>query len=182
MNSLHIYYVKNEYIEFLRNFDKKVTIIKDSEKQRPYIGIVFQIKEFKYFAPFSSPEKDEKGDITENYKKYFSQSGNITYERIENLKYGIIRLNNMIPLPDSEIVCFDIDEIEDDKYKLILKDQFIYCDNNKDKILKKASKLYKMVTIYKNTHFIDISCNFKLLESRMLEYIAIKEAAATIEE
>jgi hypothetical protein len=39
MNSLHIYYVKNEYIEFLRNFDKKVTIIKDSEKQRPYIGI-----------------------------------------------------------------------------------------------------------------------------------------------
>jgi protein AbiQ len=175
MTILGIYHVQEEYIKYLRKFDKKVTIIKDSGKSRPFVGIVYQINEFKYFAPFSSPEKDENGNITEEYKKYFNKNNVPAYERISDLKYGVILINNMIPIPESELIFFKIDDIQDENYKNILKDQFIYCDDNKQKIIDKAFKLYKLVVKNKQPHFANISCKFKLLEKKCLEYQGMKE-------
>lgn len=184
METLKIYHVQERYIKYLRNFDNKVTIVKDRGKARPYVGIVFQINQYKYFAPFSSPEKNEDGEINEEYRLHYSKNNNITYEKIENLKYGTIKINNMIPIPESQLIYFEINDIQDEKYREILEDQFIYCDNNKVRILNKANKLYKMVTIYKNVHFVGISCNFKLLEEKCLEYQqtieTVKEAAQSI--
>jgi protein AbiQ len=177
MDTLKIYHVKEEYIKYLRIFDNKVTIVKDEGKARPYVGIVFEINEYKYFAPFSSPEKDSNGEINEEYKKRYGKNSIVTYEKIEDLKYGTIKINNMIPIHESQLIYFKIDDIIDEKYRNILQDQFIYCDNNKERILNKANKLYKLVTIYKNAHFISVSCNFKLLEQKCLEYQQIIEVA-----
>ncbi len=170
MDTLKIYHVNEEYIKYLRNFDKKVTIVKETGKARPYVGIVFEINEFKYFAPFSSPEKDSNGNLTEEYIRCFKSNSQVTYEKIENLKYGTIQINNMIPIPDSELISFEIDDIEDINYKRILEDEFIYCDDNKVRIIKKAQKLYRYVDVSKNPHFVNISCNFKLLEKKCKEY------------
>lgn len=175
MEKLKIYHVTEEYIRYLRNFDNKVTIIKDYGKARPYVGEVFQINQFKYFAPFSSPEKDNDGNLTEDYKKYYKKNNNPTYEKIEDLKYGTIQINNMIPVSEQELIYFEIEQIEDENYKVILSDQFIYCDNNKERIINKAKKLYKYVVISKNPHFANLSCNFKLLEQRCKEYESIKQ-------
>jgi len=189
MNILKIYHVQEEYIKFLRKYDDKVTIIKEHGKPRPYVGIVYEINGFKYFAPFSSPEKDDDGNLTEDYKKCFSRNSNPTYEKIEELKYGTIQINNMIPVPETELIYFEIDNIEDKNYRTILKDQFVYCDNNKERILNKANKLYKMVTVFKQPHFVGLSCRFKLLEQKCKEYEyakriekqALEEALATKE-
>lgn len=182
MDILGIFHVQKDYINYLRIFDKKVTIIKDEGMLRPFVGIVFNINGFNYFAPFSSPEKDLNGDLTESYIKYFDKDNNPTYERIEDLKYGIIRINNMIPVANSQLIRFNIEAIEDENYKNILKDQFIYCNNNKTRIFDKSTKLYKLVSVKKVFHYINLSCNFKLLEQKCLEYEQqkIEEAAQLI--
>lgn len=182
MDSFKIYYVQDDYVKFLRSFDDKVTIIKEAGKSRPFVGIIYTINDFKYFAPFSSPEKDEDGNITQEYKNYFKKNNNPTYERIEDLKYGIIRINNMIPIPESEIINFEIDDIQDENYKQILQDQFIYCNNNKTRILHKANKLYNQVTIKKVRHYIQLSCNYSLLEAKCMEYIMLKEVASVAQQ
>lgn len=48
---MRIYRIKDEYIDFLRKYDEKVS--KNKEETRPFVGIVFEINNFKYFAPLS---------------------------------------------------------------------------------------------------------------------------------
>ena len=168
--SLKFYHINEEYIKYLRTYDQKVTLVKNAGKERPYIGIVFKINEYSYFAPLSSPKKNEHGELTEKYKRKFKKSGSPLFEKIEDLKYGTIQINNMIPVPQSELVTFDIEDEKDEDYKSVLKDQFIYIDNNEARILKKAQKLYQYVTEKKIPAFVGLSCEFKLLEQKCDEY------------
>lgn len=55
---MKLYYIKNNYIEYLRQFDIKVA--ENKKESRPYIGIVLQIESIKYYAPFSSPKPKHK--------------------------------------------------------------------------------------------------------------------------
>ena len=51
---LKIYYLDENYINYLRKFDTKVAYNKN--QTRPYIGIVYTFNGFNYFAPLSSPK------------------------------------------------------------------------------------------------------------------------------
>jgi len=168
--SLKICHINEDYIKYLMNFDHKVTLVKDSGKMRPYVGVVFVIGTYKYFAPLSSPKKGKDGSLTEKYKNKFSKNSSPLYERIENLKYGTLQLNNMIPVPESELIEFDIETEQDADYKTVLKDQFIYIDNHKERIVKKANRLYGFVTKSKIEAFVNMSCEFKMLETKCDEY------------
>jgi len=164
--SLKFYHINEEYIKYLRTFDSKVTLVKDKGKERPYVGIVFTIGDYQYFAPLSSPKKDGNGNLTEKYKNKFRKNSSPLFEKIEDLKYGTLQINNMIPVPKSELILFDIETEENKHYKSVLKDQFIYIDNHKSRIIKKAHNLYKFVTEKKIQTFINMSCDFKLLERK----------------
>ena len=54
MKRLKIYFVNDDYIDYLRKFDTKVAYNKG--RNRPYIGVVFTYKNFLYFSPLSSPK------------------------------------------------------------------------------------------------------------------------------
>ena len=54
MEKLKLYFIDDNYIEYLRKFDKKVAYNKIPN--RPYIGVVYTYNNFKYFAPLSSPK------------------------------------------------------------------------------------------------------------------------------
>lgn len=153
---LNFYTVSDKYIEYLYQFDKKIPYNKNNK--RPYIGIVFQIEEFNYFAPLFSPK--------ESHSKY---SDNPTYMRI-GTSYGIIRFNNMIPVPVSELKYININSIEDKKYRMLLISQNHFIKLNSEKIFKKALKLYNWVTINPKEFFVNLSCNFKLLEEKSKLY------------
>jgi protein AbiQ len=168
---LKFYHINKLYVNYLREFDNKVTLIKNSGKLRPYIGIVYKIDNYEYFAPLSSPKKDSNGNLLESYKNKYRNNPNPLYEQIDHLKYGTIQINNMIPVPSIELKEFDIKKEQDVKYKSVLLDQLIYIDNHKEKILKKANRLYEFVTKHKITKFIQLSCDFKLLEGKCDEYI-----------
>lgn len=133
IDKLNFYTVSNEYIEYLYQFDKKVPYNKDAK--RPYIGVVLKIKDINYFAPLFSPKK--------SHLKY---SDNPTYMKIGS-NYGIVRFNNMIPVPLDELKYININNIKDRKYRMLLISQNHFIKLHSEKIFKKALKLYNWVTI-----------------------------------
>ncbi len=161
---LKFYDVDLEYVNFLKMVDNKVT---DSSKEnlknrRKFIGILIEMEVGKYVAPLSSPKE-----------KHLKMKENIDFLKIDNGKYGAINFNNMFPVPKDNIAELNIEEETDEKYKKILENQLSWCNEtkNKEKILKKAKKLYKLVTNKKITEsIIERCCDFKLLEKKALEW------------
>lgn len=156
IDKLNFYTVNDEYIEYLYQFDKRVPYNKNSK--RPYIGVVLKFKDINYFAPLFSPKI--------NHPKY---SDNPTYMRI-GTDYGIVRFNNMIPVPINELKYLNINNVKDEKYRMLLISQNHFIKLHSEKILKKAIKLYTWVTVDNKDFFVNLSCNFKLLEEKSKLY------------
>ena len=81
----------------------------------------------------------------------------------------------MIPVPQECVYLLNLKD-KSYGYKRLLSEQYSYINktDNRKKIIEKAEKLYNIVTsnskskmskFYKN-----LSCNFKLLEEKSLEY------------
>ena len=51
---MKFYHIADAYVEYLRHYDSKVA--KNKQERRPYIGVVVQVGEYKYYAPFTSPK------------------------------------------------------------------------------------------------------------------------------
>lgn len=68
-NRIRIYEIKSEYIQYLSNNQKHIFSQADVKNMRKYIGVVFEIKSIKYFAPLSSfKEKHKKMSETVDFK------------------------------------------------------------------------------------------------------------------
>lgn len=156
MDRLKFYNIDDKYISYLYNFDNKVPFNKNSK--RPYIGIVLEINGIKYFAPMFSPKQQ--------HSKY---KANATHIRIGS-NMGMIKLNNMIPVEDKNLKLINFNNIKDKKYRTLLIQQNNFIQLNTEKIRDMANKLYKFVTIDKKEFFINICCDFKLLEEKSKLY------------
>lgn len=88
--------------------------------------------------------------------------------KIAGGKYGIIGLNNMIPVNTTELINFDINN---DPNKYILKRQYTYCYQHWANIEKQAIQIYNKRVIKPNKFELKNFCNFKLLEQKCDEYI-----------
>lgn len=88
---LKIYNIDSEYIDYLKQFEQNIDYnIKDENKhKRPYVGIVFEIDSYLYFAPLKSPKK----------KYNLNMKSHTDIILIDDGKMGIINLNDMIPVP-----------------------------------------------------------------------------------
>lgn len=126
---MELYNVKDEYIKYLQKFDKKVE--SNKSETRPYIGVVFEIHEQKYYAPFSSPKP-----------KHIKMKNSVDFRKINNGKLGAINLNNMIPVVEEALVKIDIDNIEDKSYQSLLREQYYYIRKDEANIINRAKKLY----------------------------------------
>lgn len=153
---MKFYTVSNEYISYLKTIDSKVP--DNYSGTRPYVGILLEINGHKYLAPLTSykPKQDEIADNKITVFKLY-EKGN------PSNKLGMISLNNMIPIIESEISMINFSE-QNKKYATLLTSQINFISSNQDDIVKKAEKLYKVVTVSKTEHFCKISCNFTLLE------------------
>lgn len=79
---LKIYYIEEEYIEYLRKYDSKV--VYNKKNNRPYLGVVYTFDNFNYFAPLSSP-KEKHLKINEKALDIF---------KIKRGKLGVVNINN----------------------------------------------------------------------------------------
>ncbi len=173
IRKLNFYIIDNDYIKFLSKFENHIAYNKN--EKRPYIGVVLIVEEHYYFAPLFSPKQKHK-----TYKN------NLTFFKIINEKtknnLGIIRFSDMIPVPEDCVYLLDMKN-KSYGYKRLLSEQYSYINkpNNRQKIIEKAEKIYHIVTNNKNSKvskfYKDLSCNFKLLEEKCLEY-KIKQTKA----
>lgn len=92
----------------------------------------------------------------------------VEYRKGRNL--SIIRFSEMIPVPESEIELIDY-EIRGEKYKDLLQAEINFINEHKIVVYSKARKMYKNITKLKIPFFINISCNYKLLEEKSIMYI-----------
>ena len=58
MKNLYFIKIKEEYVEYLKNFDSKIQDNSNLKNNKPYIGILIENNNGqKYFAPLSSPKE-----------------------------------------------------------------------------------------------------------------------------
>ena len=163
--SFSFYTVDTSYCNFLRQKDSRVPYTMDKKAIRPFLGIVFTVNGFNYYAPLTSPKP-----------KHIHMKNQIDFLKINNGEWGAINFNNMIPvLPSSlnkvEIRIYDSDSKADKDYKNLLANQLSWCNSNKDTIIRQAVKLYN--TIVQGRAWGNLSarcCNFTLDEKLCLEY------------
>ncbi len=195
MDKLRLYNVSDEYINFLRNFDKRVFSNKEEDrcKERKYLGIVLSINNFNYFVPLSSP-KDSDYLYIENVKTI--RKSIIPIMRIvaegengnDELK-GTLKFSNMIPIPYSALLDYDLENEPDENYKILVLKELSFIFSNKKTIIRNAKVIHNQKTKnMNNIGYIKDTVNFKLLEQKCIEYEALqqikdtKDTASPIEE
>ncbi len=159
MFNLEIVKIDPNYCDYLRKFDSKIYYNKYQKENRPFIGVLFKIKNMNYFAPLSSPKA-----------KHLVMKNTIDFIKIKNGELGAINFNNMIPVQASNYERIDLNS-SNTLYANLLKEQLKWLNQNKIQIKKKAYNLYRL---YKEDKLLaDIRnrcCNFILLEEKCVLY------------
>ena len=127
--SIRIDEVRNEYIEYLSSYQKHISTQTDQNFKRKYIGIVLEVSGIKYFAPLSS-FKDKHKKMKES----------VDFIKIKD--YAVINLNNMIPVPDSQIVNININKEKNASYRYLLQAESREVNRQKNRIRKNAEIVY----------------------------------------
>lgn len=158
-NTLKIYYIDDNYINYLRQFDSKVYYNKNHT--RPYVGVVYIFNGYYYFAPLSSPKP-----------KHLKMNPNaVDIFKIKNGVYGIVNINNMIPTP-KECLTEAIPNTTDIKYKNLLQNQSTFLNNHKSELLIKVNQFQsRYLKKHLSKNILDRCCDYSLLEKKCQEYI-----------
>jgi protein AbiQ len=170
-NKLRWYIVDKEYVNYLREFDKKVENINYNAKLKPYIGILITIGEFNYYVPISSAKE-----------KHYKINEGMDFIKImqDDRIIGVLNLNNMIPILDNNVKELKYKDIEKYRNFVDSKERTLYISflsfelnliNNKvEKIKKSAIKLYNEKINNPNSNISKRCCDFKLLEEKSKLY------------
>ncbi len=158
---LKLYTVNKEYCEFLRKYDNRVPIVNGKKEGRPFVGILICVNNKNYFAPLTSPKK-----------KHLLMRETQDFIKIKNGELGAINLNNMIPIPTSELKIIDINNVQDNQYKKLLIKQISWCNSSRNKITRRAYSLYRNVKYNNVTQKLqERCCDFDLLEKACYTYM-----------
>jgi len=131
------YTIDDDYINYLKNFERRVWNNFDKENKRPYIGIIIMNNKYDYYAPLTSPKpKNEKW------------RDSLTTIRLDdhNGLYGFICLNNMIPVNNHLVKLLDFSTLKDKRYLDLLNKENNIIRKKKNRIQKNADNLYKEIT------------------------------------
>lgn len=173
---MRFYILNNEYMDYITKFDNKVPKVDYVNSKKPALGVVFNNGEYEYFVPISSPKP-----------KHIRMNDALDFIKIngDTRLYGVMNLNNMIPVPRNEVKELDWNsldelrtfekEIDKMKYMSLLTLELEIAISKKERIEKNAKRLYSMYDVPGNEHLKNRCCDFKLLEAKCSEYIELKE-------
>ncbi len=176
---LQLYTIDMKYVRNLSKADHNVMSVNPQQGKvnRPFVGILVLINNREYCVPLTSPKAKFKG------KKNSIDFMKILHpiEKDEHGAYkvlGALNFNNMLPANSSVLTPIDLTIHQNDTpsikhYKNMMKDQLSWCQKNSDGILKRANKLYKLVTEHpeQNINLTRRCCDFKKLEAVLDKYI-----------
>ena len=162
--NLKIVRVDLNYCDYLRRYDNKVSYNKNEKELRPFIGILFKIDIYEYFAPLSSPKPKHK-----------NMKNTLDFFKIKNGELGAVNFNNMIPVNENDYALIDLNKKTNNsgekKYQKLLREQLNWLNKNYNQVKDKSYKLYSLYNngkLPKNVR--ERCCNFKLLEVKCAEY------------
>ena len=133
------YILDKDYVNYLRRFDDKVQNVHYGENSlKPFIGILITINDMHYCVPVSSPKR-----------KHMTMSDSLDFIKLINLDkthlFGVINLNNMIPVKAEHMTPLDyktigcqagfISEVQKERYIRLLKTNCV-------PLMKKRTKLW----------------------------------------
>jgi protein AbiQ len=163
---LKLYTIETDYIEHLKKFQSHIWDNEDNNRLRPYVGVVLNVGDHKYYAPLSSPKP-----------KHEKMQDRLDFIRLEykGKLIAALNLNNIIPVDDELVTLIDIDKIEDKRYKELLNVEMIDIRRKRAVILKNANSIYNKVTKFgdepKNARLVSLCYDFILLEQKLHEYL-----------
>ena len=187
---MDFYYVSSDFIDYLQDVERKareftrVPNIEYDSNQNPkfFVGVVFQINKFKYFAPMSHFKAQKPNNVLIN----------ITTDKKNPIK-GSIRLNYMFPVLDKYLTRVEINKIADEKYKRLVKKELDFCKNNKVFAIPSISEVEEKIKNHKNiiqsvalqtylnvilgidSDLSNNACDFRLLESALNNPPSLRE-------
>jgi protein AbiQ len=168
MARLKFYDIDENYINYLKAFDRQVPDVRYSKFNKFFCGIVLQVGQYDYFAPVTSLTKQQRTNFL------IRDKGRVI---------GSIRFSFMIPAFPEVLILKDFSK-QPQSYRDLLNAEIKYCNQNVDKIYKKAKQVYKIGTNI-NHPLSYTCCDFNLLEQKSVGYlskIAKSQVAATNED
>jgi protein AbiQ len=166
--SFSFYHASTDYCDFLRESDPCVPYTMDQKFTRPFVGIVFSVNGYNYYAPLTSPKP-----------KHLRMKNQVDFLKINGGAWGSINFNNMIPVHKDNLRKVDINILSTDTkptvdYKNLLANQLSWCNANKKSILAQAGKLYAIITHGKaRPELVRRCCNFFVVEAQYHIYCQI---------
>ncbi len=153
-----------KYIRDLHNADDKVQSVSSQihKNNRSFVGVVVICEKHKYCIPLDHPKE-----------KHYTMKNDIDFSRIyvDNKLLGVLNFNNMIPVSDRYIQKLNLKILKNDSppekaYKILCSKELDWIQKNQDSIIKKANKLYRMVSSGNINHNLRKRyLNFKKLEA-----------------
>lgn len=136
------------------------------KQRRPFVGLVVVCDSRNYCIPLSSPKpKHQRMKSAADFSRICDKNGKLI---------GALNFNNMIPVEDSVIRPVDMvirssDDAATKRYKGLMNDQLDWCNANADVIVRKANRLYELVTKHpeRARALVQRCCDFKRLESAL---------------
>lgn len=128
-DNLRIYGVKDSYIKYLSQYQEHLFLHENVSSRRKYIGVVFEINKFSYFAPLSSFKSKHK-----------KMKEGVDFVKIKD--YAVININNMIPVPKGQLIELNINVEKDPHYKFLLQAESREINKQKCRIRKNAEIVY----------------------------------------
>ena len=171
MEQFKLYSVSDEYVEWLRKDFPNVYSNKINSRThtRKYLGVVLQIGCYNYYVPMSSP-KDSDYQVAGDNKVIKKSIVPIVRIVVKNsvgekeLK-GTLRISHMIPVPESELELYDLENESDDTYKDLVQNEMIFIRKNREKIDSYAKLLYKQkITNDTTAGYVKSALDYKALE------------------
>lgn len=168
---MQLYSVSDEYIHFLRTKFPRVYSNKENIRihTRKYLGVVIEIETHKYYIPLSSP-KEKHDYIWVDGKKNIRKDSLIVMRIVsgtgehKELK-GTLQIGTMIPVPDSAIELYDVDNEPDQAYKDLVNEEIIYIRKHEKAIIKNAKVLYSKRKAGSENKVVQSCLDFKALEA-----------------
>lgn len=183
MKELKLYEISEEYIAYISAMEKYVFSAKEDNRNhtRKYLGIVHNIHGYHYYIPLSSPKNTDyriengirkiRGSIIPIIR-ITSQSPTGELE----LK-GTLKLSNMIPVPASELILYDLKHESDIFYQSLIQKEMLFIRKNKHKIIQNAKILYKQKKENDPAiRYLKSTVDFSLLEQLHDKFVQQKNA------
>ena len=157
MEEVKIYSVSDAYIEYLRKRNPNVYSNKVGSRThtRKYVGVVIEMAGYQYYIPMSSP-KDTDYQVAGKGKVIRKSIVPIIRMVVKNSKgekelKGTLRISHMIPVPESELELFDLDNETDEVYKDLVQNEVVFIRKHREKIITNAKLLYKQKKVNDST-------------------------------